>query len=131
VGDDARGGGVMQTWEIRTPGGAAGVEFARARIEAHTVVLVHALPAEVEVEIRADDGSLVARTEGLKRTQESPMARLRVEDGAIVREDLWPDDEHLGTVVILGGGEAGVLERWWNAPDRSEWRWAIELYNHR
>jgi hypothetical protein len=31
--------------------------------------------------------------------------------------------------VILPGGEAAILKAWWNAEDRKEWRWQIELYN--
>jgi len=45
--------------------------------------------------------------------------------------DGWPDDSDLGRIVLLPGGEAGVLTAWWHADDRSEWRWSIELYNHR
>jgi hypothetical protein len=126
MGDDARGARMTQIWEIRTAGGGAnGLEFARARIDPATEVLVHALPESVNVE--AGD----ARGENLARTAESPMARLWIEGGAIKREDIWPLDEHLGMTVILCGGEAATLRAWWNAPDQSEWRWSIELYNHR
>jgi hypothetical protein len=31
--------------------------------------------------------------------------------------------------VILPGGEVGILKAWWNAEDRKEWRWHVELYN--
>lgn len=45
-------------------------------------------------------------------------------------EDGWPTDADLGRLVILPGGEAGILQAWWNADDRSEWRWSVEFYNH-
>ncbi|MGH2534880.1 MAG: hypothetical protein ACRDJW_21680 [Thermomicrobiales bacterium] len=51
--------------------------------------------------------------------------------GAITRADLWPDESDVGQPVILPGGEIGILLSWWNAADGSEWRWRIELYNHR
>ena len=41
------------------------------------------------------------------------------------------DNEDVGRLVLLPGGEVGTLLRWWNADDHSEWRWQIELYNHR
>jgi hypothetical protein len=31
--------------------------------------------------------------------------------------------------VLLPGGEVGILMSWWNADDRKEWRWQIELSN--
>ena len=43
----------------------------------------------------------------------------------------WPHDGDLGALVLLPGGEAGTLQAWWNAADGSEWRWQVELYNHR
>jgi hypothetical protein len=33
--------------------------------------------------------------------------------------------------VILCGGEAGVLQGWWNDDERTEWRWQLELSNRR
>jgi hypothetical protein len=46
-------------------------------------------------------------------------------------EDGWPSQEDLGRLVILPGGEAGILKAWWHAEDQSEWRWQVEFYNHR
>ena len=37
--------------------------------------------------------------------------------------------QDIGRVVILPGGEAGILKSWWNADDRREWRWQVEFYN--
>ncbi|HMQ35579.1 MAG TPA: hypothetical protein PKD53_33030, partial [Chloroflexaceae bacterium] len=60
-----------------------------------------------------------------------PIGRLRVAEPTVSREDIWPDEADLGTPVILPGGEVGILKAWWHAEDHSEWRWQIELYNHR
>ena len=59
------------------------------------------------------------------------MTRLVRRGDAILREDRWPTDADLGAVVILPGGEAGILTAWWNAPDGSEWRWSVEFANRR
>jgi hypothetical protein len=59
------------------------------------------------------------------------MTRLARRGDAIVREDRWPTDADLGAVVILPGGEAGILKAWWNAPDGSEWRWSVEFSNRK
>lgn len=48
-----------------------------------------------------------------------------------MRDDRWPQPDDLGSPVILPGGEVGILTAWWNTPTRDEWRWAVELYNHR
>lgn len=121
-----------QIWELWYPAaGAQGLPFARGRLDATTVLLVHAAPDTLRVEVRDDTGALLARGDDLARTAERPMARLRREGGKITRVDLWPEDADLGRPVILCGGEVGRLCEWWNAPDGSEWRWRVEFYNHR
>ncbi|HEV8574258.1 MAG TPA: hypothetical protein VGR43_06060 [Dehalococcoidia bacterium] len=59
------------------------------------------------------------------------MCRLRRSGDSVTREDIWPREEDIGTLVILPGGEVGVLKSWWNADDRMEWRWEVEFYNSR
>jgi hypothetical protein len=59
------------------------------------------------------------------------MARLRIENGDVTRENVWPDPSDIGKPVILPGGDVGILTAWWHADDHSEWRWTIELHNHR
>lgn len=55
-----------------------------------------------------------------------------VRDGsAIALEDGWPTEADIGRVVLLPGGEAGILKRWWHSDDKIEWRWQVEFYNHR
>ncbi len=118
-------------WTIRSPdGGAQGLEFARAEIDPADEVLVHAAPSAIDVEVHAN-GGLVARGTHLKATDDAPMSRLRLDGGTVLREELWPRDDQTGLVVILGGGEAGVLLRWWNDDQRTEWRWRLELSNRR
>jgi len=40
---------------------------------------------------------------------------------------VWPAEEDLGSVVLLPGGETGVLRSWATDPDRSSWTWSLEL----
>ena len=122
----------QEVWDLWYPNAAArGLPFARGRLDATDVLLVHAAPDTLDVEVRADDGHLVARVLGLRATADRPIARLTLRDGEIDREDVWPEPEDIGRPVILPGGEVGILLRWWNAEDGSEWRWAVEFYNHR
>jgi hypothetical protein len=124
--------GDHQVWDLWYPDAAAqGLPFARGRLDATDVLLVHAAPARLDVVVRDDDGEVLAQGAGLARTAERPMARLSVRDGQIAREDLWPTGDDLGRPVILPGGEVGILLGWWNAEDGSEWRWQVEFYNHR
>lgn len=121
---------MTETWSIWYPKAAStGVLIARARIDAQDAVLVHASGDVVTVEVHDEDGKLVAFGQDLPRTQPSPMALYRRAGAKVTREDVWPTDEDIGRIVILPGGEAARLTGWWNAEDRKEWRWQIELYN--
>src|SRR5207237_10458545 len=111
--------------------GATGIAFARGRLDATHVLLVHAPPRSLTVEVRSDAGARLAFGKDLSQTADRPMARLRRYGDQIEREDLWPMAEDIGRLVILPGGEVGTLMQWWNADDGSEWRWQVELYNHR
>ena len=122
----------QQIWDLWYPNAAAqGLPFARGRLDATDCLLVHAAPAVLDVSVWDDGGRLIARGKNLERTAERPMARLTARADRIEREDLWPEETDLGRPVILPGGEVGILRSWWNAADGSEWRWQIELYNHR
>jgi hypothetical protein len=59
------------------------------------------------------------------------MAFLTRRGNKVTRQDRWPTQEDIGQLVILPGGEVGVLTQWRNAEDGSEWRWQVEFYNHR
>ncbi len=122
----------QQVWDLWYPNAAAqGLSFARGRLDETDVTLVHSLPETIRVEVRDDDGRLLASGDQLERTADRPMARLVRDGQTIRREDLWPAKEDIGRPVLLPGGEVGILTAWWNAEDESEWRWSIELYNHR
>ena len=117
-------------WEIRNPdGGAMGLKFALARMAAHDVVLVHAAPSRMHVVVRDEPGARLAEARDLRHEIVAPMSRLTLRDGSIDRENLWPTDEDLGLPVILPGGEVGLLRSWWNAQDRTSWRWQVEFAN--
>ena len=121
----------MQSWDLWFPdAGATGLPFARGRVDPATVMWVHAAPPTLAVTVRDEDDKIVARGERLERRGErTPLTRLEVRRRKVVREDRWPTDADLGSLVILPGGEVGTLVSWWNAPDGSEWRWRVELYN--
>lgn len=122
----------LQIWDLWYPQAAAtGVAFARGRLDPTNILLVHAAPPILTVEVRGDSGARLAYAQDLARTADRPMARLTLQGERIRREDLWPTREDIGRLVILPGGEVGQLLSWWNAKDGSEWRWQIEFYNHR
>jgi hypothetical protein len=123
----------IQTWELWYPGaGATGIPIARARIDPQDVVWAHSLPRKVSVTVREGDDRVIARGEGIARAGKYfPMTRLSLEGDAVSREDRWPNDADLGAIVILPGGEAGVLTAWWNSEDGSSWRWSVEFSNRR
>ena len=100
-------------------------------MDATEVLLVHAAPESLNVEVRDDAGNLLARGKRLERTADTPMLRLTVRGNTIAREDVWPGEEDIGRPVLLPGGETGILKAWWNALDEQEWRWQVEFYNHR
>jgi hypothetical protein len=125
--------GGVQTWELWYPAAAAtGMEFARGRIDPTSVLWVHAAPERLAVTVREGDDRVIARGEDLRREgQYLPMTRLTLEGDEVRREDRWPAEADLGSLVILPGGEVGVLTAWWNEPDGSAWRWSVEFSNRR
>lgn len=121
----------MQIWDLWYPNAAAqGLSFARARIEPQPHVWIHAAPHALRVEVRDDAGQLLASADGLPREGPYfPMTLLTRQDASITRRDAFPQAADLGSVVLLPGGEAGILTAWWNHPDGTEWRWSLEFYN--
>jgi hypothetical protein len=119
----------LQTWDLYYPdAGASGLWFGRGRIDGAAMILVHAAPKVLAVKVY-DGDTLVAHASHLAATADTPIARLTRHGDQITRDDIWPGPPDLGRLVLLSGGEVGVLIDWWHAPDRSEWRWRIELYN--
>jgi hypothetical protein len=120
----------LEYWDIWYPKATAtGMSVARGLVDPTQIMLAHALPDVITVEIRDREGSRLAFGADLERTMESPMCRLTRSGAAITREDFWPTEADYGLPVLLPGGEAGILRSWWNAGDRKEWRWDLELYN--
>ena len=119
-------------WDLWFPDAAAqGLPFARGRLDATGVLLVHAAPEVLDVDVWSDEGWLVARGTNLRRSADRPMARLFGEERTVVRQDLWPDQSDLGRPVILPSGEVGILMSWSHAADGSSWRWQVEISSHR
>jgi hypothetical protein len=123
--------GAFTVWQLRgTEGGSMGLEFARASIDPSRTVLVHAAPSRLDVEVLANGEHLIAIGRDLRpdeRDGDTPMTRLVIDGTRVVRSQLWPDEDDLGSVVLLPGGEAGVLRSWVTDPDRSSWTWSLEL----
>jgi hypothetical protein len=123
----------LETWDLWLPGpGANGLSFARARVNAKDAqdrILVHAAPQKLQVTVRDQSGNVLARGDRLERHQPGPMSYLVRRGASITLEDGWPGEQDIGRLVLLPGGEAGILKSWWNADDRKEWRWQIEFYN--
>ena len=120
----------MHTWDLWYPKAAStGLSFARGRLDPTDVLLVHAAPEYLTVEVLDDAGTRIALTADLPRTQQTPIARLALSGGTVSREDVWPSQDDIGRPVLLPGGEVGILKSWWHAEDRKEWRWQIELHN--
>ncbi len=123
----------LEFWDLWMPGpGATGLSFARCRVGAQDAsdrVLVHAAPQKLEVTVRDADGRVLAKGHNLERRQPGPMSYLIRDGSRITLEDGWPTADDIGRLVLLPGGEAGILKTWWHADDRKEWRWQIEFSN--
>ncbi len=123
-----------ETWDLWYPGaGATGLSFGRSVVAgevAGDVVIVHACAQELDVEVRnATDGRLLAAGYRLARTAPGPMTFLHRSGGRIELHDRWPTPEDIGRLVLLPGGEAGLLVEWEHASDHSEWTWRVEFHN--
>jgi hypothetical protein len=123
----------LEIWDLWFPGpGATGLPFSRCKVNANDVrerILVHAAPQRLQVRVFDAAGNLVASGDGLERHQPGPMSFLNRQGSTITLEDGWPTQSDVGHVVMLPGGEAGILKSWWHADDRKEWRWQMEFYN--
>jgi hypothetical protein len=87
----------LQTWDLWYPqAGATGISFARGRLEETKILLVHAPPPMLTVEVRSEDGRRLAYAQDLAQTADRPIAPLTVQGEIIVREDLWPAESDIG-----------------------------------
>ncbi len=122
----------LEFWEIWYPRATAtGMLIGRGMLDPTDVLIAHAVPDVITVEVSSREGQRLAYGRQLERTLDSPMCRLSRHGERITREDIWPTEADYGTPVLLPGGEAGILLSWWNAADRKEWRWQVEFYNSR
>jgi hypothetical protein len=122
----------VEFWEVWDPRAAAtGMLVGRGMLDQTDVLIVHAVPDVLTVEVSSRDGHRLAYGRQLERTLDSPMCRLTRQGDRVTREDIWPTAADYGTPVLLPGGEVGILLSWWNADDRMEWRWQVEFYNSR
>jgi hypothetical protein len=123
---------ILQLWDIWYPkAGATGIPFARGRMDSTDRLLIHAAPPVLTVTVYMDNWTRIAESRDLEATDDTPITRLTRVGNTIRREDIWPTADDIERPVMLPGGEVGILKQWWMAPDHSEWRWQIELYNHR
>lgn len=120
----------MQNWMVWYPQAAAtGLLLARGFIDETDILLLHSAAPVITVEVTDQNGVRLAVGEDLPKTIDSPICRLQKTGLLITRQDIWPTEADLGSMVMLPGGEVGKLISWWNANDLLEWRWQIELYN--
>ena len=123
--------GAFTVWDLRsTDGGASGLAFARASLDPSRSILVHAAPFRLDVEVRSNGEHLIAVGHDLRAEpgETTPVARLVLDGTRVLRSQVWPTERDLGSIVLLPGGEAGVLRSWETSPDRSEWTWSLELH---
>ncbi|HXH22591.1 MAG TPA: hypothetical protein VNN10_11210, partial [Dehalococcoidia bacterium] len=106
----------LEFWEIWYPRATAtGMLVGRGMLDPTDVLLAHAVPDIITVEVSSRDGRRLAYGRQLARTLESPMCRLTRQGDRITREDIWPTEADYGRPVLLPGGEVGILLSWWNA----------------
>ena len=66
----------QQIWDLWIPDVAAqGVSFARGRLNAADVLLIHAAPEKLTVEVYDDNRVILAQGTDLSRTANTPMTR--------------------------------------------------------
>ena len=119
-----------ESWEVWYPkAGATGLLLARGVMDTTDTILVHSAPEVVTVEVRDEEGRRLAFGKDLERTLASPMCRFQRYGGTIRREDLWPAQTDLESIVLMPGGEVGVLKAWWHSNDHQQWRWSVEFFN--
>ena len=122
----------IEIWDLWYPkAGPTGMPFARGRLDETDVLLVHACPEYLTVEVKDDSGKLLSKGTDLTRTTPGPISKLIKKGKTVFLEDFWPTEPEIKDLpIILPGGEVGIIKTWWYANDKSEWRWTAEFYNH-
>jgi hypothetical protein len=64
-------------------------------------------------------------SEPLEAAGATPMSIVSMEDHR--REDVWPDERHVGLPMMLPGGEIGRLLAFEHTEDGSSWRYSLEF----
>ncbi len=101
-----KSGSPLQIWDLWYPqAGATGISFARGRLDETKILLVHAPPSMLNVEVRSEDGQRLAFAENLPYTADRPIARLTVQGESITREDLWPTEADIGQISSCRAGK--------------------------
>ena len=123
----------LEFWEVWDPRAAAtGVLIARGHMDPTDSIILHSAPDVATVEISDSDGARLAYGADLAAdpaVADVPAAARRCSRSRAKTSGRQENDS--GAVVMLPGGEVGILKRWWNAEDRMEWRWEVEFYNSR
>lgn len=115
-----------ESWAVETSkDGERWRFFGKAWKRPGEPILLHATPRYVRFR-RVEDPEWC---EPLEPTDDLPMTLLRMED--LVREELWPGDEHVGLPVVLPGGEEGRLVRFEHSPDGVTWSYTLEFRGSR
>jgi hypothetical protein len=124
--------GIVHVWSLRYPfAGSTGVEFARGLMDPTPVLLAHAAPDALTVEVYENGSKLIAIGQDLiRKSDPTPITKLRIDGERITREDVWPGDDDIGLPVILPGGEVGIITEWSNATDLTSWEWSVRFSNH-
>jgi hypothetical protein len=124
--------GIVHVWSLRYPfAGSTGVEFARGLMDPTPVLLAHAAPEALTVEVYENGSKLIAIGQDLiRKSAPTPITKLKIDGERITREDVWPGEEDIGLPVILPGGEVGIVTEWSNAADLTSWEWSVRFSNH-
>jgi hypothetical protein len=117
--------GNEECWAIETSkDGSKWRFFGRAWKSPGEPVLMHApvrwLRFRQLIPVETSDWS-----EPLEAEASTPMSIVSIEERR--REDVWPDERHVGLPMLLPGGEIGRLLGFDHAEDGSTWRYSLEF----
>ncbi|HZS21850.1 MAG TPA: hypothetical protein VFA63_12815, partial [Pseudonocardiaceae bacterium] len=74
-----------------------GLEFARCTTAGgFNRVLIHAAPAQAQIEIIAEDDRVIVRGDLDRHGEYSPMTLVELDGSALRRSEVWPTDDFYG-----------------------------------